>query len=75
MPLPGFEGRLGILQVVQLPADLRHVELSGLALLPQGGRLHPQLLRGHGELLAAFAALRLHPLGVVQEGLTATYSY
>lgn len=71
LPLPGFEGRFGIHELVQLAADARHVELGGLALLPEGGRLLPQLRGGHGELLAALAALQLHPLGVVEEGLHA----
>lgn len=69
LPLPGFEGGFGFHQLVQLTADSGHVELGGLALLPEGGRLHPQLHGGHGELLAALTALQLHPLGVVQEGL------
>lgn len=71
LPLPGLEGRFGVQQFVQLPADLGHVELRRLAPLRQGGRLHPQLRGGRGELLAALAALQLHPLGVVEEGLHA----
>lgn len=71
LPLPGLERSLGVHELVQLPADARHVELRGLALLPEGGRLHPQLRGGHGELLAALLALRLHPLGVAEEGLYA----
>lgn len=71
LPLPGLERRLGLHELVQLAADARHVELRGLALLPEGGRLHPQLRGGHGELLAALSALRLHPLGVAEEGLYA----
>lgn len=71
LPLSGLEGGFGVHQLVQLPADPGHVELRGLALLPEGGRLRPQLRGGHGELLAALAALHLHPLGVVQEGLHA----
>lgn len=71
LPLLGFKGRFGIHQLVQLLADSGHVELGGLALLPQGSRLHPQLRGGHGELLAALPALHLHPLGVGQQGLHA----
>lgn len=57
LPLSGFEGGFGVHQLVQLPANPGHVELGGLALLPEGGRLHPQLRGGHRELLAALAAL------------------
>lgn len=71
LPLPGLERSLGVHELVQLPADARHVELRGLALLPEGGRLHPQLHGGRGELLAALSALRLHPLGVAEEGFYA----
>lgn len=71
LPLPGLEGSLGVHQLVQLPADAGHVELGGLALLSEGGGLHPQLRGGHGELLAALSALQLHPLGVAEKGLHA----
>lgn len=71
LPLPCLKGIFDIHELVQLPADAGHVELGCLALLPQGGRLHPQLRGGHGKLLAAFAALHLHPFRIVQEGLHA----
>ncbi|KAM9426296.1 uncharacterized protein KZ484_018101 [Pholidichthys leucotaenia] len=71
LPLLGLESCFGLLQLLQLPADQGHVELGGLALLPQGGRLQPQLCGGHRELLTALAAHCLHPLGVFEEGLHA----
>lgn len=71
LPFPGLERGFGVQQLVQLPADADHVQLGGLALLPQGGRLHPQLRGGDGELLAALAALNLHPAGVAQQRLHA----
>lgn len=69
LPLPGLEGSSGVQQLVQLPAEAGHVQLGGLALLPQGSRLHPQLRGGDGKLLASLAALHLHPPGVAEEGL------
>lgn len=71
LPLPGLEGSLGVHQLVQLSADAGHVELGGLALLSEGGGLHPQLSGGHGELLAALSALQLHSLGIAEKGLHA----
>lgn len=71
LPLFGLEGCFGVQELVQEPTDPGHVQLSALAALSQGGRLHPQLGGGQGELLAALVALLLHPLGIVQEGLHA----
>lgn len=71
LPFPGLECSLGVQQLVQLPADAGHVQLGGLALLPQASRLHPQLRGGDGKLLASLPALHLHPPGIAEEGLHA----
>lgn len=65
LPLLGFNGSLGVHQLVQLPADVGHVQLGGLTLLLQASTVQSQLRCSHGELLAAITALGLHQFGMV----------